>query len=77
MPFPAALALQGSGASVCVWQWMATALGSHSSARSCPPAKGEAADCRHMRSCGFVTHLLHGWLLSVLCSTFPTSLDTL
>lgn len=52
-------------------------LHSYSIAYSCLPAKGEAADCSHVRSCRFVTDLLHRWLQGVLCSTFPTSLDSL
>lgn len=61
----------------CAWQSMVT----HCTATALPvPAcqpRGEAADCSHMRSCRFVTDLLHRWLQGVLCSTFPTSLDSL
>lgn len=63
--------LQGGG-SRGAWQSRATAVP--------VPARhprGEATDCCHMRTCGFVTDLLHGWLPNVLCGTFPTSLDTL
>lgn len=51
----------------CAWQSRATPR--PGPARQ---ARGEAADGSHMRSCRFVTDLLHGWLLSVPCSTFPT-----